>query len=88
VSDIRPEWYVCLSFVIYVTDSSCRRLLDYAKNYFDVASFQDGETKQALQRLINKRAGKASGRLQGSKGDGSHGARRRRKNKKDSDVAV
>ena len=81
MSDIRPEWYVCLSFVIYVTDSSCRRLLDYAKNYFDVASFQDGETKQALQHLINKRAGKASGRLEGNNGDSGRDTKKRKKNK-------
>ena len=38
------------------------RLFDYAHSYFDLASFPDGETKRALQRIVNKRAGKAAGR--------------------------
>lgn len=35
------------------------RLIDNAPHYFDVASFPDGETKRALQRVLNKRAGKS-----------------------------
>lgn len=34
------------------------RLLENAPVYFDVKSFPDGETKRALQRILNKRAGK------------------------------
>ena len=34
------------------------RLLEYSHNYFDLASFPDGETKRALQRVVAKRNGK------------------------------
>ncbi len=34
------------------------RLLEHAANYFDLSTFTDGETKRALQRVVNKRAGK------------------------------
>jgi pre-mRNA-splicing factor ATP-dependent RNA helicase DHX15/PRP43 len=33
------------------------RLIELAANYFDLASFPDGETKSALQRAWTKRAG-------------------------------
>ena len=33
------------------------RLLEFAFNYFDLKTFPDGETKRALQRVINKRSG-------------------------------
>jgi pre-mRNA-splicing factor ATP-dependent RNA helicase DHX15/PRP43 len=38
-------------------------LIEYAATYYDLASFTDGETKRALQRIANKRAGKAPGRV-------------------------
>jgi pre-mRNA-splicing factor ATP-dependent RNA helicase DHX15/PRP43 len=58
------------------------RLLDYATNYFDLASFQNGETKQALQRVMNKRAGKAPGRVEGSSNsDNGPASKKRKKNK-------
>ncbi|KAF8885213.1 P-loop containing nucleoside triphosphate hydrolase protein [Infundibulicybe gibba] len=44
VSEVRPEWYV---------------LIDSAKSYFDISTFPEGETKRALQRIVDKRAGKA-----------------------------
>jgi pre-mRNA-splicing factor ATP-dependent RNA helicase DHX15/PRP43 len=34
------------------------RLLEYSHNYFDLASFPDGETKRALQRVVAKKNGK------------------------------
>jgi pre-mRNA-splicing factor ATP-dependent RNA helicase DHX15/PRP43 len=55
--------------------------LEFATNYFDLASFQDGETKRALQRVANKRAGKAPGRLEGN-GDSDRATKKRKKNKK------
>lgn len=55
--------------------------MEYATNYFDLASFPDGETKRALQRLANKRAGKATGRLENSKDDSGRDAKKRKKNK-------
>lgn len=39
------------------------RLFEYAANYYDLNTFQDGETKRALVRVANKRAGKATGRV-------------------------
>lgn len=42
------------------------RLIEFAANYFDLASFPDGETKRALQRAWNKRAGKDSTRGNGA----------------------
>ncbi len=37
------------------------RLVEFAANYFDLATFPDGETKRALQRAWNKRTGKVDG---------------------------
>ncbi len=34
------------------------RLLEHAANYFDLSTFTDGETKRALQRVVNKKSGK------------------------------
>ena len=34
------------------------RLLENAGSYYDVSSFPDGETKRALQRVLNKKWGK------------------------------
>jgi pre-mRNA-splicing factor ATP-dependent RNA helicase DHX15/PRP43 len=39
------------------------RLIEYAPTYYDLASLTDGETKRALQRVVNKRAGKGTGRV-------------------------
>ena len=72
VSDIRPEWYAIIvsSVSSPVPILSLRhRLLEYAKSYFDLSTFQDGETKRALQRLVNKWAGNAAGRLHNTNGD-------------------
>jgi hypothetical protein len=62
---------ICLAFV--------GRLIEYATNYFDLSSFPDGETKRALQRVVNKKAGKAPGRVDGGNGD-SRDAKKRKKN--------
>lgn len=76
VTDVRPEWYVfssiapelpCLTAVL--------RLLELAHNYFDIASFPDGETKRALQRVVNKKLGKSAR-------DNDPGAERRDKKKR------
>jgi len=40
-------------------------LIELAANYFDLNSFPDGETKAALQRAWNKRAGKDISRKDG-----------------------
>jgi pre-mRNA-splicing factor ATP-dependent RNA helicase DHX15/PRP43 len=52
------------------------RLLEYAANYFDLSTFPDGESKNALKRIANKRAGKA-GRRDEANGDES--AKKKRK---------
>ena len=56
------------------------RLLEYARTYFDLKAFPDGETKRALTRAANKRAGKLS-RIDDKK-DGSD-ERSKKKRKKD-----
>jgi pre-mRNA-splicing factor ATP-dependent RNA helicase DHX15/PRP43 len=56
------------------------RLIEFAANYFDLASFPDGETKGALQRAWNKRAGKESTRGNGASANGP-AAKKAKKNK-------
>lgn len=70
--DTQPEWVLFNEFVLttrpYIRTVSEVRpewLLEYAGNYFDLSTFPDGETKRSLQRVINKRAGKSSERLDG-----------------------
>lgn len=57
------------------------RLIEYANNYFDVATFPDGETKRALQRVINKKAGKATGRVDTGSGDARESKKRKKSGK-------
>ncbi|KAL4061704.1 P-loop containing nucleoside triphosphate hydrolase protein [Scleroderma yunnanense] len=78
--DTQPEWVIFNEFVLTtrpyirtVTDVRPEWLLEYAPSYFDVTTFQDGETKRALQRVINKKAGKNRG------GDKPESAAKRRK---------
>jgi pre-mRNA-splicing factor ATP-dependent RNA helicase DHX15/PRP43 len=52
------------------------RLLEYATTYFDLSSFPDGETKRALMRVANKKAGKAN------RVDGTADTRETKKRKK------
>ncbi|KAI5999044.1 P-loop containing nucleoside triphosphate hydrolase protein [Pisolithus albus] len=66
--DTQPEWVIFNEFVLTtrpyirtVTEVRAEWLLEYAPLYFDLASFPDGETKRALQRAANKRAGKFRG---------------------------
>ncbi|GLB45540.1 putative P-loop containing nucleoside triphosphate hydrolase protein [Lyophyllum shimeji] len=87
--DSQPEWVIFNEFVLTtrpyirtVSDVKAEWLLDYATNYFDVASFPDGETKRALQRVVNKRAGKAAARLDGGSREGSADPRDKKKRKK------
>ncbi|KAF5378123.1 hypothetical protein D9615_007544 [Tricholomella constricta] len=87
--DNQPEWVIFNEFVLTtrpyirtVSDVKAEWLIDYAGNYFDVTSFPDGETKRALQRVVNKRAGKATGRLDGASGNGSGADTRDKKKRK------
>ncbi|KAF5350916.1 hypothetical protein D9758_010496 [Tetrapyrgos nigripes] len=66
--DTQPEWVLFNEFVLTkrpyirtVTDVRGEWLLELAPIYFDLKAFPDGETKRALQRLANKRAGKDRG---------------------------
>jgi len=63
--DTSPEWVIFDEFVLTsrpwirtVSEVRPEWLLEFAPVYFDVASFQDGETKRALQRVIAKKTGK------------------------------
>ncbi|KAG6840945.1 DEAH-box ATP-dependent RNA helicase prp43 [Blastosporella zonata] len=74
--DNQPEWVIFNEFVLTtrpyirtVSDVKAEWLLEYAGSYFDLSSFPDGETKRALQRIVNKKAGKANLRLEGSGSD-------------------
>ncbi|KAJ7119817.1 P-loop containing nucleoside triphosphate hydrolase protein [Mycena epipterygia] len=71
--DTQPEWVIFNEFVLTtrpyirtVTEIRPEWLLDYATTYFDLSSFPDGETKHALQRVVNKKAGKATSRVDGT----------------------
>ncbi|KIY68260.1 P-loop containing nucleoside triphosphate hydrolase protein [Cylindrobasidium torrendii FP15055 ss-10] len=64
--DSRPEWVVYNEFVLTdrpyisgVTEVRPEWLLEFASNYFDLKAFPDGETKRALQRVQNRRLGRA-----------------------------
>ncbi|KIM61315.1 hypothetical protein SCLCIDRAFT_25946 [Scleroderma citrinum Foug A] len=66
--DTQPEWVIFNEFVLTtrpyirtVTEVRAEWLLEYAPAYFDVSTFPDGETKRALQRVVNKKAGKSRG---------------------------
>ncbi|KAF8335362.1 uncharacterized protein EI90DRAFT_2913210 [Cantharellus anzutake] len=60
--DSEPEWVLFNEFVLTgqpyirtVTTVQGEWLLEFASQYFDLKTFPDGETKRALQRIINKR---------------------------------
>ncbi|KAJ3730587.1 P-loop containing nucleoside triphosphate hydrolase protein [Lentinula raphanica] len=66
--DSQPEWVLFNEFVLTkrpyirtVTEIKPEWLLEYAPLYFDLASFPDGETKRALQRVAIKRRGIGNG---------------------------
>ncbi|KAK1228475.1 DEAH-box ATP-dependent RNA helicase prp43 [Marasmius sp. AFHP31] len=70
--DSQPEWVMFNEFVLtkrpYIrtnTDIRVDWLLELAPNYYDLSSFNDGETKRALQRILKKRDGKAGGASNG-----------------------
>ncbi|KAG5638131.1 DEAH-box ATP-dependent RNA helicase prp43 [Sphagnurus paluster] len=83
--DSQPEWVLFNEFVLTtrpyirtVSDVKAEWLIEFAANYFDLASFPDGETKRALQRVVNKRAGKAAGRGDDSGADGRDKKKRKK----------
>ncbi|KAH9939678.1 P-loop containing nucleoside triphosphate hydrolase protein [Epithele typhae] len=64
--DASPEWVIFNEFVLTskpyirtVSEARIEWLLEYAKAYFDPSTFPEGETKQALLRVLRKRSFKA-----------------------------
>lgn len=53
-------------------------LLDFAPQYYNLASFQDGETKTALLRVIQKREGKREGKGSSSAAASADGKKRKK----------
>ncbi|PFH46026.1 hypothetical protein AMATHDRAFT_8337 [Amanita thiersii Skay4041] len=63
--ETQPEWVIFNEFVLTtrpfirtVSELRPEWLIEIAANYYELESFPDGETKRALQRVINKRAGR------------------------------
>jgi pre-mRNA-splicing factor ATP-dependent RNA helicase DHX15/PRP43 len=59
--DTQPEWVLFNEFVLTtrpyirtVTEIRPEWLLELAANYYDLKLFTDGETKRALQRVLNR----------------------------------
>ncbi|KAI0065225.1 P-loop containing nucleoside triphosphate hydrolase protein [Artomyces pyxidatus] len=86
--DTQPEWVIFNEFVLttrpYIRTVSEVRpewLLEYASNYYDLASFPDGgETKRALLRVLKKKSGKSIDRSQtGTPTNGDARAKKKRK---------
>ena len=57
----QPEWVLFNEFVLTtrpyirtVTEISPEWLLELAANYYDLRLFSDGETKHALQRVLQR----------------------------------
>jgi len=69
VSEVRPEWHALAALRGAFVTNIFSRLIESAGNYFDISTFPKGEMKRALQRVINKRAGKSSARVDSGKGD-------------------
>ncbi|KAH9848244.1 pre-mRNA-splicing factor ATP-dependent RNA helicase PRP43 [Lenzites betulinus] len=66
--DTSPEWVMFNEFVLTtkpyirtVSEVKPEWLLEYARAYYDLSSFPDGETKRALLRVVKKQSRKALG---------------------------
>ncbi|KAJ7583427.1 P-loop containing nucleoside triphosphate hydrolase protein [Mycena floridula] len=86
--DSTPEWVLFNEFVLTkrpyirtVTEVRPEWLLDYATNYYDLKAFPDGETKRALQRVVNKKTGVVS-QSKRADGKGSRDERNAKRQKK------
>ncbi|TFK51412.1 P-loop containing nucleoside triphosphate hydrolase protein [Heliocybe sulcata] len=71
--DNQPEWVTFHEFVLTtrpyirtVTEVRPDWLLEFAPQYFDLQTLPEGETKRALQRVLNKKMGK---RVEGGKSE-------------------
>ncbi|KAK0230461.1 P-loop containing nucleoside triphosphate hydrolase protein [Armillaria fumosa] len=74
--DTQPEWVIFNEFVLTsrpyirtVSDVRPEWLLEHAAHYFDLSTFTNGETKRALQRVVNKRAGVVNKNAVGKRSD-------------------
>ena len=63
--DTQPEWVLFNEFVLTtrpyirtVTEIRVEWLLELTANFYDPATFPDGEARQALQRMLKKQIGK------------------------------
>ncbi|TFK39329.1 P-loop containing nucleoside triphosphate hydrolase protein [Crucibulum laeve] len=81
----QPEWVIFNEFVLTtcpyiltVSEVHPEWLIEFSGNYFDLSSFPNGETKRALQRVVNKKAGKM-GRNDGGANKQSSKKRNKRK---------
>ncbi|KAK0447460.1 P-loop containing nucleoside triphosphate hydrolase protein [Desarmillaria tabescens] len=66
--DTQPEWVIFNEFVLTKRPSHSYGIREFATNYFDLSTFTNGETKRALQRVVNKKAGKVGKRNDTAKG--------------------
>lgn len=85
--DTNPEWVLFNEFVLTsksfirtVTAIKPEWLLELAGNYYDLKQFPAGETKSALQRVLNKQLGR---QIQGNGESGAPDARKKKKQKTD-----
>lgn len=86
----RPFWYFCGlthahnpystgNFIRTVTETRGDWLLEFAPEYFEIATFPEGETKRALQRIVMKKQGK----LPSGSNAGDRDGRDKKKRKKE-----
>ncbi|KAJ8472369.1 hypothetical protein ONZ51_g8564 [Trametes cubensis] len=75
--DTSPEWVIFNEFVLTtkpyirtVTEVRPEWLLEFARNYYDLSTFPDGETKRALMRVQKKRSSKVAGIIDSTPGSG------------------
>ena len=65
--ETQPVWVIFNEFVLTtrhyirtVTEIRAEWLLELTANYYDLATFTDGETKHALQRVLKKQVGRTA----------------------------
>ena len=56
------------AYIRTVTEIRAEWLLELTANYYDLATFSDGEAKQALQRVLKKQMGKVAKTAASDKG--------------------
>ncbi|GLB43017.1 putative P-loop containing nucleoside triphosphate hydrolase protein [Lyophyllum shimeji] len=73
----KPEWVVFNEFILTtgpyirtVTEVKGEWLVQHAPAYFDITSFPNGETKRALQRVVDKQKQRKGSTSEGMRNDG------------------